>query len=111
MRFKDDILMQFDCGFKAPSRSYIEIVGAQATLTVPDPFKPGLKNEIYLNRNGEIQTIKINGGDLYLGEVEDMCSAILNKKPPHISLTDSHGNIAAILALLQSAENGKQVNM
>jgi predicted dehydrogenase len=111
MRFKDGIHMQFDSGFKSPSRSFIEIVGTEATLNIPDPFKPGLKNEIYLNRNDEIQTIKINGSELYLGEVEDMCNAILNHQPPRISLTDSRGNSAAILALLRSAESEKPVSL
>jgi len=103
--------MQFDSGFKSPSRSFIEIVGTEATLNIPDPFKPGLKNKIYINRDDEIQTIKINGGELYLGEVEDMCNAILNHQPPRISLTDSRGNSAAILALLRSAESEKPVSL
>ena len=70
MRFKDKVHMQFDCGFKSPSRAFIEIIGTDATLNIPDPFKPGLKNEIYLNRNNEMHTIKIKGGELYSGEVE-----------------------------------------
>jgi xylose dehydrogenase (NAD/NADP) len=111
MRFKDGIHMQFDCGFNSPSRSYIEIVGTDATLNIPDPFKPGVKNEVHLIRNEEIQTIKIKGGELYLGEVEDMCDAILNNQSARISLADSYGNTATILALIQSAESGKIVNL
>ena len=109
MRFKDEILMQFDCGFKSPSRAFIEIVGTEATLNVPHPFKPGLKNEISLNRNGETQTIRIKGGELYSGEVEDMCNAVLHHQPPLISLADSRGNIAAILGLIRSARSGNSV--
>ncbi len=111
MRFKDEVHMQFDCGFRSPSRSFIEIVGTDATLNIPDPFKPGRKNEIYLNHNNEMQTIKIKGDELYSGEVEDICDAILNNRPPHISLTDSRGNTSVILALLQSAESGKPVSL
>ena len=111
MRFKDEVHMQFDCGFKSPSRAFIEIVGTDATLNIPDPFKPGRKNEIYLNRNNEMQTIKIKGDELYSGEVEDMCDAILKNQPSLISLADSRGNIAAILALLKSAKSGKPVSL
>jgi predicted dehydrogenase len=111
MRFKDEVHMQFDCGFKSPSRAFIEIVGTDATLNIPDPFKPGRKNEIYLNHNNEMQTIKINGGELYSGEVEDMCDAILKNQPSLISLADSRGNIAVILALLKSAKSGKPVSL
>jgi predicted dehydrogenase len=111
MRFKDEVHMQFDCGFKSPSRSFIEIVGTDATLNIPDPFKPGRKNEIYLNHNNEMQTIKIKGDELYSGEVEDMCDAILKNQPSLISLADSRGNIAVILALLKSAKSGKPVSL
>ena len=111
MRFKDEVHMQFDCGFRSPSRSFIEIVGTDATLNIPDPFKPGRKNEIYLNHNNEMQTIKIKGDELYSGEVEDICDAILNNRPPRISLTDSRGNTSVILALLQSAEGRKPVSL
>ena len=111
MRFKDGIHMQFDCGFTSPSRSYMEIVGTDAALNIPIPFKPGRKNEIHLTRNENIQTIKIKGDELYLGEVEDMCDAILNNQPPRISLTDSYGNIGVILALLQSAKSGKSISL
>ena len=111
MRFKDGIHMQFDCGFTSPSRSYMEIVGTDAALNIPIPFKPGRKNEIHLTRNENVQTIKIKGDELYLGEVEDMCDAILNNQPPRISLTDSYGNIGVILALLQSAKSGKSISL
>ncbi len=111
MRFEDGVHMQFDCGFKSPSRSFIEIVGTEAVLNIPIPFKPGHKNEIHLIRNDETQKIKINGSELYSGEVEDICTAILNNQPPRISLADSYGNTAAILALLQSAGSGKSVSL
>ena len=109
MRFKDGIHMQFDCGFRSPSRSYMEIVGTKATLNIPVPFKPGLKNEIYLKRNDKIRTIKITGSELYLGEVEDMCDAILHGIASRVSLADSRKNTAVILALLESAKSGKLV--
>ena len=111
MRFKDEVHMQFDCGFRSPSRSFIEIVGTDAILNIPDPFKPGRKNEIYLNHNNEMQTIKIKGDELYSGEVEDICDAILKNQPSLISLADSRGNIAVMLALLKSAKSGKPVSL
>jgi xylose dehydrogenase (NAD/NADP) len=109
MRFNGGTHLQFDCGFKSPSRSYIEIVGSEATLNIPNPFKPNLKNEIYIKRGDETQTISIAGEELYLGEVEDICDAVLHSKPPRISLGDSRGNIAVILALIDSAGHGKSV--
>lgn len=104
MRFANGVHAQFDSGFKSPSRSYMEIVGRDAVLKIPNPFKPGVKNELVLSKGGADEKIKVAGTELYLGEVEDMCDAILLGKPARISLQDSRGNIAAILALIESAD-------
>ena len=109
MRFEDEVHAQFDSGFKSPNRSMIEIVGTDATLTIPAPFKPRKKSEIYLSSDKKSEKIKVKGEELYLGEVEDMCDAILYGKAPRISLEDSRKNIAVILALLESANSGKPV--
>jgi len=109
MKFEDGVHAQFDSGFKSPDRSMIEIVGTDASLTIPHPFKPGKTTEIYLSRDGKQEKIKIKGNELYLGEVEDMCDAIMHGKAPRISLEDSRNNIATILALIESAKSGKPV--
>jgi len=109
MRFPDDIHMQFDSSFKFSSRSHIEIVGAQGALNIPNPYKPNYKDKIELQRDGRIEVIKIKGQELYLGEVDDMCDAILLGKAPRVSLADSRANVSALLALLESARLGKPV--
>jgi len=109
MRFRDDILAQFDSGFKSPFRTHIEVVGSEATLNIPVPFKPGYNEKIYLTRGDRTETIKIAGQGLYTGEVEDVADAILLGKEPRVSLNDSRGNTAVILALLESARINKPV--
>ena len=109
MKFKDGVHAQFDSGFRSPLRSMMEIVGSEAVLNIPNPFKPGFENEIYLTRDEKTQTINISGGELYLGEVEDFCHAILHGKAPLVSLDDSRKTTAVIVALLESAKSGKPV--
>jgi D-xylose 1-dehydrogenase (NADP+, D-xylono-1,5-lactone-forming) len=109
MRFANGVHAQFDSGFKSPLRSMIEIVGTEASLNIPHPFKPQKTTEIYLSRGDKQEKIKVRGGELYLGEVEDMCDAITHNGTPRISLADSRGNIATILALLESARLRKPV--
>ncbi len=111
MRFANGVHAQFDSGFRSPSRSMIEIVGTEASLNIPHPFKPEKTAEIYLVRNGKQEKIKIKGTELYLGEVEDMCDAVTQNKAPRISLADSRGNIATILAFLESARLGKPISV
>ena len=107
MRFGNGAHAQFDCGFKSPFRSHMEIVGTEGVLNISSPFKPGLKSEMILTRGNEQEIIKVKGQELYLGEVEDMCNAVLENKSPRISLLDSRRNTAVILAFLESAQTGK----
>ena len=111
MQFANGVHAQFDSSFKAPLRTFMEIVGTDATLEIPIPFKPGHNEKIFLKRGAETETIEIKGQVLYLGEVEDMSDAILLGKPPRVSLSDSRGNIATILVLLESARLDKSVSL
>lgn len=111
MKFANGVHAQFDSGFQSPLRSHIEIVGSRASLIVPAPFKPGRTSEIFLRRGEDEEQIKIKGQELYMGEVDDMCDAILLGRPPRISLAESRGNVATILALLESANTGKAVRL
>jgi D-xylose 1-dehydrogenase (NADP+, D-xylono-1,5-lactone-forming) len=111
MRFANDILTQFDSSFAIPFHSFMEIVGSQATLNIPRPFKPETDEKIYLTRDGRIETITVKGQELYIGEVEDMADSILLGREPRISLDDSRGNVKTINALLESAQTVKPVKI
>jgi predicted dehydrogenase len=109
MRFPAEVFAQFDCGFRAPYRVGMEFVGREGTVTVPAPFKPGLNEQITLRRDDQSEAIVIHGQELYSGEVEDMADAVLLGQSPRVSLADSRNNVAALLALLHSAREGKPV--
>ena len=111
MRFRDDILAQFHSSFVVPFHTSMEIVGSDGALNIPNPFKPGINEKIYLTRDEKTETITIKGQELYIGEVEDMADAILLGKDSLVSLGDSRANVAVITALLESARSGKPVHM
>ncbi len=111
MRFEGGVLAQFDCGFASPFRSWMEIVGSEATLHIPNPFKPSHKATVTLTRGDQAETLPMPGVDLYLGEVDDLCDAIEHGRTPRITLADSRANLAAILALLESARTGKAITL
>jgi predicted dehydrogenase len=111
MRFDNDVLAQFDSSFVIPLRSFMEIVGSEGILTIPSAFKPQATENIYMTSGNQTETIVIEGGELYIGEVENMADAILLGREPRISLDDSRANVAVILALLESARMGKPVKM
>jgi predicted dehydrogenase len=109
MRFPNNVLFQFDSSFKAPLRATMEIVGTEASLSIPTPFKPNLSSKLILTDGDRARTMRIKGEELYRGEVENMVDAILLGRPPRVTLKDSRGNITAILALLESAKRGKPI--
>ncbi len=111
LRFASGVLGQFDCGFRSAGRAYMEIVGSEGILEVPEPFKPGARASFLLRRGDLTKTVVVEGGELYGWEVKDMEEAVLDGKPPRISLKDSRGNVAAIAALLESASSGRAVRL
>lgn len=111
MRFPSGAFAQFDSGFRAPLRWEMEVVGSERTLRIANPFKPGLREELLLDSGGEVERILVEGEELYLGEVEDMADAILEGKRPRVTLADSRANVAAIVALLESARAGRPVTL
>ena len=113
LRFPGDVMMQCDTSFRTAFRRDVEIVGSEATLLVPNPFKPGPREPVLLVRGDDRQTIPVAGSyaHLYLGEVEDLADAVQHGRPPAVSLADSRGTVAAIVALLASARDGRPVKV
>ncbi len=112
MRFPNGVVGQFDCGFRSPERMLMEFLGSEGTLSLTNAFKPGLNAQMNLLRNdGTTETITVPGQELYIGEVEDMYDAIVHGKPTRVTLADSRVNVATILALLQSAQEGRPVTL
>jgi D-xylose 1-dehydrogenase (NADP+, D-xylono-1,5-lactone-forming) len=111
LRFDNGVRAGFDCGFRSPYRSWMEIVGDQGVLTIGHAFKPGRRETITLQKKEARQEIQVNGNELYEGEIEDMADSILEGKPSRVTLTDSRANVATMVALLDSARQGQPVKI
>jgi predicted dehydrogenase len=111
MRFAQDIHAQFDSSFILPFHVFMEFIGSEGMLHIPKPYKPYIDEEILLTHGDKTEIIKMQGQELYLGEVEDMADAILLGRDPRISLDDSRANVAVILALLESASSGTSISV
>jgi xylose dehydrogenase (NAD/NADP) len=110
--FTDKLQAQFDCGFAAPFRTEAELVGTTGSIRVTRPFKPGASETLVLSRGDDFEQIAIdNAGELYVGEVEDMGKAILERTPSRVTLADSRDNTAVLVALYESARLGKPVTL
>lgn len=111
LRYSGDRFAQFDCGLRSPLRTCAEIVGRRGTITLTQPFKPDATSKLILRRNDADEIISAPERQLYEGEVEDLHDAILNSKPSRVSLADSRGHVATIVALHESARTGQPVQV
>jgi xylose dehydrogenase (NAD/NADP) len=111
MRFQGDVYAQFDCSFIVPYHTFMEVVGDEATLIIPNPFTPKTKEYLFLTKGGKTEKITIKAPGLYHGEVEDMADAVLLGKTQRISLADTRNNVKTILALYESSTSGKPISL
>jgi predicted dehydrogenase len=112
LRFPSGAVAQFDSGFRAAFRTHLEVVGSAGTITVPRPFKPTPTETILLSRGDATEEITVNGPpELYMGEIDDLAEAVEQGRPPAVTLQDSRGNVAALVALYQSARENRPVRL
>ncbi len=111
MRFASGLLAQFDCGFRAPYRTAMEIVGTTGSIELDSPFKPAAGEWIKIKRGDSVELLRAPDFELYRGEIEDMERAVLDGQSTRVSLANSRANVATIVALLQSAKTGQPVKL
>src|SRR5207302_3149111 len=106
LRFPNGLLAQFDCGFAAPDRERVEIVGSDAILVLDAPFLPepdGPSPSVVTWRGRDSSPVEVPSLDQYLAEVEDLMSVILDGSEPRLTLASSRGNVATLVALDRAA--------
>jgi predicted dehydrogenase len=102
LRFGSERVGLFDCSYRSALRTEVEIVGSDAVLQIPVPFKPGPSERLHLVRGERRVTLDVTGEPSYRGQLEDMARQVLDGSPPGLPLEDSRGNTAALVALHRS---------
>jgi predicted dehydrogenase len=105
-------LLRFDCGmsaniyagFRTPYRTWLEVLGTDGAMTVPNPFRPGPLEVLELERAGRIDRIEVPGSEtIFVRQVEDFEARILDAAPAVVTLTESRRTAATLAALYASA--------
>src|SRR5512139_3783749 len=108
--FPGGVLAQVDAGFRSGPLTAMEIAGTQGTILVRQPWRPeGLP--ILLTRGSETEEIAAGGPDRYRLEIDDLADCVRTGRAPRVSLAESRGNVAAIVALLRSAREHRVVRL
>jgi xylose dehydrogenase (NAD/NADP) len=108
MRFAGDVIGEFDCGLSLPSRDELEVMGADGSLFLDDPWH-AREPVIELRRDSAVERIEVQRADSYGLEVENMSDAIRGRAEPLLGRADAVAQARAIEALYRSAETGAAV--
>jgi predicted dehydrogenase len=113
LMFPDNRFAQISCSFQSPSHTSVEVMGSEGRLLIPKPFNGMEANQeiLYFDRYGELTAIKIPANELYLYEVEELHTAILNGVAQRVSLKESWETIRTICGLYRSAKTGQVVKL
>ena len=113
MVYPNGAFAQIFSSFRVPYYTAMEIVGTKGRLFLTRPFNNMDNNrEMTLySQKGKPQKIHVPHKKLYLGEVEDMHSAILDEKPNYITLAETRNHIRTTLSLYKSAQTGQPIQL
>ncbi len=109
LQFPGNVLALVDASFVAPFRTEIEIVGSAGTIRVSRPFKPGERETVLVVRGDEALEHLVEAPPLYVSQFEDFGRAARGVEPPVVTLADSRGNTAALVAVLEAARMGHTI--
>jgi D-xylose 1-dehydrogenase (NADP+, D-xylono-1,5-lactone-forming) len=111
LEFANGVLAQIDCGFASAFRAEMEVVGTAGVLRVRHPWKPLAEQPILLTRGDTTEAVPVEAKDRYLLEIEDLAEAARTGRPSRVTLAESRGNVATIVALLQSARENRPLRL
>lgn len=113
--FEGGAVGQVSSSFRTPFREGAYVVGDEATLHIPEPWKPGLKGVesvmTLTHRDGSTAQIVTPAVDPYLCEVEAMEACVLDGADPVVPLSRSRLFLQCVLAQYESARTGQAVNL
>jgi xylose dehydrogenase (NAD/NADP) len=102
LRFPDDVIGQFHCGFAIGRRQHLEAIGEDGSLFLADPWH-GSTPGIELRREDGTELIEIAPANPYTHELIDFARAARGDAPPLLGGDDALGQARVIEALYASA--------
>jgi predicted dehydrogenase len=97
---------QISSSFRSPMYTFAEVIGSEGRLALDRPFvMPDKQPDMWFYRSQEVvEKIPIPQKSLYLGEIEDMVSAILDGSPLRITLNETRDHVKTVLDLYEAAK-------
>jgi predicted dehydrogenase len=110
LEFPQGVVATVHSSFRAAYRTWLEVSGSDGVLRVAHPFRPEERESIELQRSDDRRRIVVEGSTaLFVRQIDDFVAAALDGKAAQVSLAESRGNAAALVALHASARTGRRV--
>jgi xylose dehydrogenase (NAD/NADP) len=111
LRFRSGILGLFDSGFHGHFRMEAEVVGTAGALIVDRPYIVGAESRILLRTREGQEEITVPEANPYQCEVEALNAAVLDGAELPVPLSSSRANVATLVALYESARQGRPISL
>jgi predicted dehydrogenase len=106
LHFPASITTLVYAGFRTPYRTWLEILGTEGTLIVPNPFRPGPLETLTLEMAKQVKQIGVTGSNvIFVRQIEDFVASVLDGAPPVVPLGESRRTAAALCALYAAARS------
>ncbi len=106
LRFRGGVEARVKCSFLEPFESRIRVWGEEGSLDIPMAFQPQQDVRLILEKGGSEEVLEVEGPNPYGLQLEAVSQAILTGTPPWVDGEDGLKNVAAVAALLESADVG-----
>jgi len=113
LHYPNGALAQIASSLRTPFYSFAEILGTEGRLELSRPFVRMDENRrmaFYAKKGGPIE-VDVPQKELYVGEIEDMNTAILDGAPNYLALQESRNHIRTVEALYRSAKDQRLVRL
>jgi D-xylose 1-dehydrogenase (NADP+, D-xylono-1,5-lactone-forming) len=106
----------FDCGFTHPLRTWVEIVGTESTIRIPNMWIPDDEAVFEIQRQSgdfgrSIETIATPGQNQMVHMIDDFAQAIWEKREPVPNPDEAVASLLVMDALAKSAREGTEIEV
>ena len=111
LRFGGDLLGHFDCGIDMTDRAELEVVGAEGSLVLGDPWHSREPVIEVRAADGSVEEVRAESDNPYACELRDLAAAVSGEREPLLGRADAVGQARTIEALYESASSGRSVRL
>ncbi len=102
----------FDCGFTTPQRQWLEIVGSEGVIRVPQMWVPDEQAAFTIEREGKApEAVTVPGHDQIACMLDDFSRAVLEGVPVRPGPEEAVKTLRVLDALARSAAEGREIDV